>query len=122
PRDPDGAPLYPGVAKGLSSQARARLFESGVPYALRLDMAAACALVGELGWLELGEVTSAEKAQIGLASTLQPVLLIVALGLSLWLASEMDAADAAVLRTLAAASAGALAGLLVPSPGSALVP
>jgi hypothetical protein len=69
-----------------------------------------------------GEVTSAEKAQIGLASTLQPVLLIVALGLSLWLASEMDAADAAVLRTLAAASAGALAGLLVPSPGSALVP
>ena len=43
PRDPDGAPLYPGAAKLLSSHERARLLESGAPYALRLDMAAACA-------------------------------------------------------------------------------
>jgi glutamyl-Q tRNA(Asp) synthetase len=55
PRDPDGVPLYPGVAKRLSPEARAGLFESGVPYALRLDMAAACAQAGELGWVELGE-------------------------------------------------------------------
>jgi glutamyl-Q tRNA(Asp) synthetase len=55
PRDPDGAPLYPGVAKSLSADERTRLLESGVPHALRLDMAAACARAGELGWTEHGE-------------------------------------------------------------------
>ena len=55
PRDPDGAPLYPGAAKLLSSDARARLLYSGTPYALRLDMAAACARTGVLGWIEHGE-------------------------------------------------------------------
>ena len=48
PRDPDGAPLYPGAAKSLSADARARLIESGAPYALRLDMAAARARAGDL--------------------------------------------------------------------------
>jgi glutamyl-Q tRNA(Asp) synthetase len=55
PRDPDGAPLYPGTAKSLSAEERARLLESGAPHALRLDMAAACARAGDLGWTELGE-------------------------------------------------------------------
>jgi glutamyl-Q tRNA(Asp) synthetase len=55
PRDPDGAPLYPGVAKLLSSDQRARLLETGVPYALRLDMEAACARAGGLTWIEHGE-------------------------------------------------------------------
>jgi glutamyl-Q tRNA(Asp) synthetase len=55
PRDPDGAPLYPGVAKSLPPDERARLLESGVPHALRLDMAAACARAGDLGWTEHGE-------------------------------------------------------------------
>ena len=55
PRDPDGAPLYPGTAKSLSPDQRARLLESGVPYALRLDMAAACARVCDLAWAEHGE-------------------------------------------------------------------
>jgi glutamyl-Q tRNA(Asp) synthetase len=55
PRDPDGAPLYPGTAKQLSSDERASLLESGAPYALRLDMAAACVQAGELGWAEHGE-------------------------------------------------------------------
>ena len=41
PRDPDGAPLYPGDAKTLTPAERARLIASGAPYALRLDMAAA---------------------------------------------------------------------------------
>ena len=54
PRDPDGAPLYPGVAKSLTAEARAGLIESGVPYALRLDMAAARARCGELSWVEQG--------------------------------------------------------------------
>src|SRR5260370_1097850 len=52
PRDPDGAPLYPGTAKLLSSDERTRLLESDAPYALRLDMAAACARAGSLGWRE----------------------------------------------------------------------
>jgi glutamyl-Q tRNA(Asp) synthetase len=52
PRDPDGAPLYPGLAKLLSPDERARLLESGAPYALRLDMAAARARAGDLTWIE----------------------------------------------------------------------
>src|ERR1700754_3759359 len=55
PRDPDGAPLYPGNAKQLSPAERERLIASGAPYALRLDMAAARAQAGDLGWTELGE-------------------------------------------------------------------
>jgi glutamyl-Q tRNA(Asp) synthetase len=55
PRDPDGAPLYPGMARLLSPGERTRLIQSGAPYALRLDMAAACRRVGELSWRELGE-------------------------------------------------------------------
>ncbi len=54
PRDPDGAPLYPGAAKLLSSDERARLLESDAPYVLRLDMAAACARAGTLSWIEHG--------------------------------------------------------------------
>ena len=41
PRDPDGAPLYPGNAKSMSPAERARRMAAGEPYALRLDMAAA---------------------------------------------------------------------------------
>ncbi|WP_291686368.1 tRNA glutamyl-Q(34) synthetase GluQRS [Bradyrhizobium sp.] len=55
PRDPDGAPLYPGVAKLLSPDERARLLEAGLPYALRLDMEAACARAGGLTWIEHGD-------------------------------------------------------------------
>src|ERR1044072_5922953 len=39
PRDPDGAPLYPGTAKSLPPEERERLIAQGAPYALRLDMA-----------------------------------------------------------------------------------
>src|SRR4030088_1328505 len=60
PRDPDGAPLYPGAAKLLSSDERARLLESDAPYALRLDMAAACARAGALSWIEHGEGSECE--------------------------------------------------------------
>src|ERR1700755_2655511 len=55
PRDPDGAPLYPGSAKRLSDEERTRLVASGAPYALRLDMAAAIARAGDLTWTEQGE-------------------------------------------------------------------
>ncbi|OAF07866.1 tRNA glutamyl-Q(34) synthetase GluQRS [Bradyrhizobium neotropicale] len=65
PRDPDGAPLYPGAAKSLPADERARLIAAGAPYALRLDMAA-CRRVagltgGELTWRELGEGPDGER-------------------------------------------------------------
>src|SRR5262249_1542367 len=46
PRDPDGAPLYPGSARSLSADERARRIAAGESYALRLDMAAALTPVG----------------------------------------------------------------------------
>jgi glutamyl-Q tRNA(Asp) synthetase len=64
PRDPDGAPLYPGEAKSLSTAARQRLMASGEPYALRLDMAAACARTGALHWTELGQGPDGESGEI----------------------------------------------------------
>jgi glutamyl-Q tRNA(Asp) synthetase len=51
PRDPDGAPLYPG-ARSLPPDERARRMQAGEPYALRLDMAAALARAGRLTWRE----------------------------------------------------------------------
>jgi glutamyl-Q tRNA(Asp) synthetase len=64
PRDPDGAPLYPGAAKLLPAEERARLMEQGVPYALRLDMAAACARAGTLVWTECGEGPQGETGAV----------------------------------------------------------
>jgi glutamyl-Q tRNA(Asp) synthetase len=64
PRDPDGAPLYPGTAKLLSPDERARLIESGAPYALRLDMAAARARAGVLAWIEQGEGPDGETGTV----------------------------------------------------------
>ncbi|MEY9181525.1 glutamyl-Q tRNA(Asp) synthetase [Bradyrhizobium sp. USDA 326] len=61
PRDPDGAPLYPGDAKSLSADERARLVASGAPYALRLDMQAACRRAARLSWNELGEGPDGER-------------------------------------------------------------
>jgi glutamyl-Q tRNA(Asp) synthetase len=52
PRDPDGAPLYPGSARDLSDAERARRMTAGEPYTLRLDMGAAVARVGPLTWRE----------------------------------------------------------------------
>jgi glutamyl-Q tRNA(Asp) synthetase len=54
PRDPDGAPLYPGAAKSLSANERQRRLRSGAPFALRLDMSAARRLAGDITWIEQG--------------------------------------------------------------------
>jgi glutamyl-Q tRNA(Asp) synthetase len=54
PRDPDGAPLYPGDARALLPRERRRRMETGEPHALRLDMAAAMAQTGPLTWRETG--------------------------------------------------------------------
>src|SRR6185312_4916529 len=64
PRDPDGAPLYPGRAGQLSAAQRARLIDSGAPYALRLDMAAAIARAGDLSWHEFGKGPNGETGRI----------------------------------------------------------
>lgn len=55
PRDPDGAPLYPGQARLLDAVEQSRRIAEGAPYALRLDMTAAVARVqGPLTWIETG--------------------------------------------------------------------
>jgi glutamyl-Q tRNA(Asp) synthetase len=64
PRDPDGAPLYPGTAKLLSSDERTRLISSGAPYALRLDIEAAGARAGDLFWIEQGEGPGGETGTV----------------------------------------------------------
>ena len=64
PRDPDGAPLYPGTAESLSPDARAKLIKSGAPHTLRLDMAAALALAPDLGWTEQGEGPNGETGAV----------------------------------------------------------
>jgi glutamyl-Q tRNA(Asp) synthetase len=64
PRDPDGAPLYPGAAKSLSADERGRLIDQGQPYALRLDMAAACARAQHLAWTELGEGRDGDRQEV----------------------------------------------------------
>ena len=55
PRDPDGAPLYPGLDKHLSEGERRRRIDDGAPFAWRLDMEAAIARVPpRLFWDEEG--------------------------------------------------------------------
>jgi glutamyl-Q tRNA(Asp) synthetase len=59
PRDPDGAPLFPGAP--LTRQDEARLIEAGAPYAWRLDMAKATKQTGPLTWIELGNAPEIEQ-------------------------------------------------------------
>jgi glutamyl-Q tRNA(Asp) synthetase len=54
PRDPDGAPIYPGRARKLSAVERKRRRDAGEPFALRLAMDAAVARAGVLTWTEIG--------------------------------------------------------------------
>jgi len=46
PRDPDGAPVYPGFCRLMTSWERQRRMTAGEPYALRLDMAKAIVAAG----------------------------------------------------------------------------
>jgi len=45
PRDPDGAPLYPSLCRGLSPDEVERRIRSGEPHTWRIDMQAACRLL-----------------------------------------------------------------------------
>ncbi|MGN6311206.1 MAG: tRNA glutamyl-Q(34) synthetase GluQRS [Xanthobacteraceae bacterium] len=64
PRDPDGAPVYPGTAKQFSARQRETLMASGAPYALRLDVAKALAVAGDLDWIEDGEGPGGETGRV----------------------------------------------------------
>jgi glutamyl-Q tRNA(Asp) synthetase len=53
PRDPDGAPLYPGTCRNLALAERVRRLAQGEPHVWRLDIGRACSEVGgELHWRE----------------------------------------------------------------------
>ncbi|MEP3045522.1 MAG: tRNA glutamyl-Q(34) synthetase GluQRS [Roseibium sp.] len=55
PRDPDGAPVYPGDAAVLSEEDQKERAKSDEPFAIRLDMTAALDKVGQdLAWDEFG--------------------------------------------------------------------
>jgi glutamyl-Q tRNA(Asp) synthetase len=53
-RDPDGAPVYPGICRDLDPEIASARRAAGMPHALRLDMAAALAELGgiSLSWDE----------------------------------------------------------------------
>ncbi len=74
PRDPDGAPLYPGDAKSLSPAERARRIGAGEPYALRLDVAAALARTGPLTWCETGQGPAGETGVIAAGPSANPAI------------------------------------------------
>jgi len=64
PRDPDGAPLYPGTDRDLDrAEAEARI-AAGAPYALRLDMERAVAAAGPLWWDEEGAGPHGDSGRI----------------------------------------------------------
>ena len=67
PRDPDGAPLYPGQDRDLGAAEAAARIAGSEPYALRLRMAAAAARLGPLSWQEDsdGRTIAAEPAAWG---------------------------------------------------------
>jgi glutamyl-Q tRNA(Asp) synthetase len=66
PRDPDGAPIYPGTSRHLTPAERARRMASE-PYSLRLDMDAAVARAGSLHWQESGRGPGGESGTISAA-------------------------------------------------------
>ncbi|MCV3238557.1 tRNA glutamyl-Q(34) synthetase GluQRS [Mesorhizobium sp. ZC-5] len=59
PRDPDGAPLYPGLDKALSRRERQRRIDDSEPFAWRLDVEKALAALPtkELSWQEAADET-----------------------------------------------------------------
>ncbi len=65
PRDPDGAPVYPGDERDLSPSERRDRLSSGKPHAWRLDMEKAAAQLTEpLSWQESGAGPDGETGTI----------------------------------------------------------
>jgi len=67
PRDPDGAPLYPGDAKHLARAECDKRIASGAPFTLRLDMQRALTQAGALEWQETGRGPAGETGTIAAA-------------------------------------------------------
>jgi glutamyl-Q tRNA(Asp) synthetase len=61
PRDPDGAPLYPGGERSAAPRS------TDTPYAARLDLASAVARVGALTWIETGAGPTGETGIVAAA-------------------------------------------------------
>ena len=64
PRDPDGAPLYPGLDRALPEEERRARIAAGAPYTWRLDMAAARRGLGPLSFQESGGSPEGEVGEI----------------------------------------------------------
>jgi glutamyl-Q tRNA(Asp) synthetase len=64
PRDPDGAPLYPGRDVVLAKAEKTRRADAEEPFAIRLDMAAAIRRAGALSWRESGEGPEGETGAV----------------------------------------------------------
>ena len=64
PRDPDGAPLYPGAARQMPADERTARMARGEPYAIRLDMERAIEWAGPLQWLESGCGPAGERGDV----------------------------------------------------------
>ena len=64
PRDPDGAPLYPGAARLMPAAARAARLAQGEPYAIRLDMDRAMEWTGPLAWTETGAGPDGRRGEV----------------------------------------------------------
>lgn len=56
PRDPDGAPLCPGIDRAIDPVEAAARIRRGEPHAMRIRMDEAAILAGPLDWDERGEV------------------------------------------------------------------
>lgn len=67
PRDPDGAPLYPGLAKSMPEPERELRVAAGEPYAMRLDTSKAMDWAGPLTWTETGAGPSGETGTVAAA-------------------------------------------------------
>jgi glutamyl-Q tRNA(Asp) synthetase len=65
PRDPDGAPLYPGLGRAMPAAERDARIASGAPYAIRLDMMRALEWSGPLNWWEMGAGPLGEGGHVG---------------------------------------------------------
>ncbi len=63
PHGPDG-PLYPGTCLGLDGHQRLTRLNTGVPFALRLDMERAQEAVGDLTWADADQGPQEARPQI----------------------------------------------------------
>jgi glutamyl-Q tRNA(Asp) synthetase len=64
PRDPDGAPLYPGHDRDLAPAEAERRIAEGAAFAFRLDMKRAMAAAGPLSWREEGAGPAGETGTV----------------------------------------------------------